>query len=146
MPNQPDAHIAALERERDHISVTLGQAQSDLVGLRGRLATAERESDELRQWKSSQQQALIKMSVLLLEAGCRTDGVIDGMKILISERDELRKRVEELEWRFLVASRGLRWCLGRHLPIEVTQRIQTMLGLLTQPLHSTPPAAQGAQP
>jgi hypothetical protein len=43
-----DARIAALERERDNISVTLGQAQSDLVGLRGRLAAAERERDELR--------------------------------------------------------------------------------------------------
>jgi hypothetical protein len=64
-----DARIAALERdltqlreaalgehnlrltaERDlaAANVTLGQAQSDLVGLRGRLATAERERDELR--------------------------------------------------------------------------------------------------
>jgi hypothetical protein len=39
----------AAERDLAAANVTLGQAQSDLVGLRGRLATAERERDELRQ-------------------------------------------------------------------------------------------------
>lgn len=48
---------------------------------------------ELRAWKEEHQQFLISASVQLLNAGFKGDGVLDGIKWLVSEGEAARKAV-----------------------------------------------------
>lgn len=54
------------------------------------LARLRAGNEELQTWKGEQQQALIKMSIACLNAGFNGDSVVEGVKWVCAENEQLR--------------------------------------------------------
>ena len=85
-----DERLAEAERTREH------DVKRVAAIIREALADRDAELAVLKTWQADQQQALIRISVLLLDAGYKGDGCITGVKWLAAQLTSEKRRAERV--------------------------------------------------